>query len=212
MNQIVGGGGLIKQFAKTLTSFFMHEMIIESEDYEVYLYGTEQLLINLSILLVVITTSAITGWWKETFFFFFGIIPIRVVAGGYHASTPFRCNILTIVVYIVNLLLINALVSRMTVLVLIMMFGFIVLSVFRIGPVDNKNREIKNREYESVWKRSKKVCIFIVMICVVQLLLLGPQSSILMSTLMGAVVATISLIIGSIVRGGERNEENRFCT
>ncbi|PKM65541.1 MAG: hypothetical protein CVU95_14505 [Firmicutes bacterium HGW-Firmicutes-2] len=203
---------MIKQFAKTLTSFFMHEMIIESEDYEVYLYGTEQLLINLSILLVVITTSAITGWWKETFFFFYGIIPIRVVAGGYHASTPFRCNKLTIVVYIVNLLLINALVSRMTVLVLIMMFGFIVLSVFRIGPVDNKNREIKNREYESVWKRSKKVCIFIVMICVVQLLLLGPQSSILMSTLMGAVVATISLIIGSIVRGGGRNEENRFCT
>lgn len=203
---------MIKQFAKTLISFFMHEKIIESEDYEVYLYGTEQLLINLSILLIAITTSAITGWWKETFFFFVGIIPIRVVAGGYHASTPFRCNILTIVVYIVNLLLINALVSRMTELVLIMIFSFIVLSVFGTGPVDNKNRKLKNREYESVWKRSKKVCIFIVMICVVQLLLLGPQSSILVSTLMGAVVATISLIIGSMVRGGERNEENRFCT
>lgn len=201
---------MIRQFAGAITSFLLNEKIIEQEDYDVYRYGTEQILINLFMILGIVVTSGITGWWLESLFFFVGIVPIRTTSGGYHASTPYKCSLMTIMVYIGSLLVIDVLKNKMTLMIFIMMLAFIGLSVLEIGPVDNKNRRLTEGEYIFNRRGSNIAVFFIVMICILQLAVLGLQSNVLVSTLMGAVTATTSLIIGSIKRGGERDDETKL--
>lgn len=192
---------MIRQFAGTITSFLLYEKIIEQEDYDVYRYGTEQILINLFMVFGIVATSGITGYWLESLFFFVGIVPIRTTAGGYHASTPYKCSFLTIVVYISNLLVINILVGKITLMAVVFMFGIIWLSVFIIGPVDNKNYRLVDEKFEYARRRSNITVVLVMAICILQLLVFGHQSNIFVSTLMGAVTAAISLIIGSMKKG-----------
>jgi len=98
---------MIKQFANMITYFLIQEEIIRGDDAEIYRYGTEQILINLMTFSVIGVFATIAEMWIETLFFFVGLIPIRMVAGGYHATTPRRCNALTFLVYDVNMIFIR---------------------------------------------------------------------------------------------------------
>lgn len=203
---------LIRQFAETMTSFLVNEKKIKHEEFEVYRYGIEQMLINVVMLIVILVTGITTGWLSESLLFVIGILPVRIYAGGFHASTPYRCSILTITVFITNLILIQFLVDKMTVVAAGMMISFVLLSVFKIGPVDNKNRELDSEGYKSTRRRSISAAIFITLICIAQLIVLGAENNLFVSTLMGAFTAAVSLIIGSIKGGGKRNDETKLCT
>jgi len=192
----------MRQFAKTITSFLMQENIIPKDEVDIYRYGTEQILINLMTFIVIGILATITGTWIETIFFFAGLIPIRMIAGGYHSKTPQRCNVLTIFVYVVNIILISLMKSHITYPLMYTINMIIMVMIFRVAPVDHKNRVLAGLELSKAKKSSRIACVVIVGFCVVSLVLFGLNNCILISTMMGAFTASVSLFIGSIVRGG----------
>jgi len=201
---------MMRQFASTITSFLILENIILKDDAEIYRYGIEQILINLSTFVVVGILATITGTWIETIFFFAGLIPIRMIAGGYHSKTPQRCNVLTFFVYVVNMILITLMKSHITYPLTYTINMIIIVIIFSVAPVDHKNRELDEIELSTAKKSSRITGTIIVGFCTASLVLFGLSNIILISTMMGAFTASVSLFIGSIVRGGERNEETEI--
>jgi accessory gene regulator B len=198
---------MVKQFARNITSFLIRENIIRDEDVEIYQYGTEQIMINLITFVVIGIVATIIGGWIETIFFLAGMVPIRAAAGGFHASTQQRCNILTLTVYILNVIVIELIMGYMSKIIVIILCGIIILSLFKFAPVDHKNRELVNQDYLNAKNRSKMIGIILSGYCIGVSMLGRPNNVIVISTMMGALTASISLIIGSVKRGGERNEK-----
>jgi len=197
---------MMRQFASTITSFLIQENIIPEDDAEIYRYGTEQIFINLATFSVIGILAEMTGIWIETVFFFAGLIPIRMIAGGYHSKTPQRCNVLTFFVYVVNMILISLMKSHITYPLMYTINMIIIVIIFSVAPVDHKNRELDEIELSTAKKSSRITGTIIVGFCVVSFVLFGLSNIISISTMMGAVTASISLFIGSLVRGGEKNE------
>lgn len=81
--------------------------IIQSEKKEIYRYGINQLLDNLFSIITFLTISILLKSIMIALVFLMAYFPLRVYAGGFHASTAFRCwilssGLLTAVLLIVN--------------------------------------------------------------------------------------------------------------
>ena len=198
---------MIKQFANMITSFLIQEGIIRGDDAEIYRYGTEQILINLMTFSVIGVFATITEMWIETLFFFVGLIPIRMVAGGYHATTPRRCNALTLLVYDVNMIFIRFIGNYMTYPLIYTIYVIILVIIFRFAPVDHKNMALNDVELIKARKFSRIIGVVIIGFCIGISALFKSSNSFLISMMMGALTASVSLFIGSLARGGEKYEE-----
>lgn len=192
---------MVKQLSGHITTILVRENIIKDEDSEIYLYGIKHILINLITFIIVGILAIVFQTLTATIFFFFGFMPIRMIAGGFHANTPMRCNVLSLVIYSINMYLIylvQAYVSGLEFLVT----GIVIIAIIIIvGPVDHKNRVLDRKEYERAKKQSRIVCLMILGLCLI-LYSLEANKIFIIGALMGSLTASISLIIGKIVRGG----------
>lgn len=196
---------MIKQLANYIASFLIRENIIEKDDADIYSYGAEQMMINVFTFVTVGLLALIFDIWQEVIFFFFGLMPIRLVAGGYHAKTPQKCNALSMVVFAVNMLLINLLGPYLTGAIISGICILILLIIFYYAPIDHKNLVLENEAYIRAKNQIRFIVIILIGFCIGMAWLQEPNRMISISTMMGALTASISLIIGHIIRGGERN-------
>ncbi len=178
----------------------MQKNIISIEDQEIYRYGTEQILINLTTFTVLAIIATSIKGWHETIFFLIGIVPIRVVAGGYHANTPEKCNVLTILVYLFNMLIIHFIKKYMSFVLVIFFLSIMIVSVFIFAPVDHKNKVLTQDEGIKAKKNSRIISIILAIACLAIAVVYEPKNNILISTMMGAMTASVSLIIGNYRR------------
>ena len=199
---------MIKQFANAIASILIRENVIEKDDADIYSYGVEQMMINAITFVTVGLLASIFDIWQEAIFFFLGLMPIRLVAGGYHANTPQRCNVLSLFVFAANMIFINLLERYMTKEIVIVICFLIVWMIFSYAPVDHKNRVLKNEEYTKSKRQSRLIALVLVGSCIGMAWIQKINQMITLSIMMGALTVSISLVIGSIVRGGERNEES----
>ena len=151
--------------------------------------------------------ATITGTWIETIFFFAGLIPIRMVAGGYHAKTPRRCNVLTFSVYIANMILIHLMGNHMMYLLSYTGYAIILTIILLFAPVDHKNRVLDGVEITKARRDSRIIGAVIIGFCMVIPALFKSENIFSTSMMMGALTASVSLFIGSLARGGEKYEE-----
>ena len=204
---------LESRVSEYITRWFIKKNIIHEEDFEVYHYGFKHILLNTGLLLMIGLIASLLNQWESTLSFFLGFMPLRVIAGGYHASTPMRCNLVSLLVFLCNLVLINFLYIKLG-LTLPHYFTisiFNVFTVFLIAPVDHKNRTLLGQERIQARRTSRiLVCCTVILINGMMILDFLPRSSI--GILMGEFTASVFLIIGQHLRdGGEKygNEEIR---
>ena len=200
---------MIKKIAFDITSFLVEEKIIDTDDREVCQFGTEQILINSLTLAVIGIISVNMFSLIQALFRMIGMLPIRAVAGGYHASTPSKCNVLTITVFILNMFIIDILMNHITTVSSILILFLIQLGLLFFAPVDHKNKVLDENETINAKKKSRVIGLTIMTVCTALILVLGVKNIYSISIMMGALTATNSLIIGSIKRGGEKNENHK---
>ena len=95
---------------------------IMQDEAEIYEFGIKQML---NVCLNVITTisiGVIMGQVLQSIVLMISFMMLRTYAGGFHASTPARCYLLTIITIIVSLSVINniKLFQKLSVLILIL--------------------------------------------------------------------------------------------
>lgn len=73
--------------------------VISQNETAVVRYGLEVFFISFLELAAIFVLAAFVGNLASTVCFFLAFIPLRLVAGGYHASTRLGCFILSLAVY-----------------------------------------------------------------------------------------------------------------
>lgn len=143
------------EFLKRIIRWLVRENVISEDEIELYEYGLFHLVMN---TVAIVSIFIIAVWVKCIVFiicFTATFAALRKYAGGYHASTVFRCYVLTLLVTASSTLF-----NRCGVMTAPMMVGaWIVAGVIIISfaPVPSRNKPLDEIEYIVYRKRTYRI-------------------------------------------------------
>jgi accessory gene regulator B len=153
---------MFNHISDKITDSMVRTGTVANEDKEIYLFGVQQ---GLTIILNIVTTVIIGLLFDvlgQMLLFTVAYIPLRNFAGGYHASTPQRCYILSTLLTIIVSLLIKYVYIDMLVFIGLSMLAGTIIVVF--APIANENKPLDELE-KKVYKRKT------IVICLVEILI-----------------------------------------
>ena len=119
---------------------------IAEDEIEVYHYGLELLIATILKVLGFLIIAIVLGFVKETIIFTLFFSSLRIQAGGYHASTPFKCFIGTLILMFPGIALVRMIpVEKQLYYVLTIIFISIFL-VYLYAPVESENKPLTKEE------------------------------------------------------------------
>ncbi|MCR1850915.1 accessory gene regulator ArgB-like protein [Paraclostridium sordellii] len=137
---------MVKLCAKKITSFLLSNEAINLDDYELYKYGFETLIaftINISIILII---SFIAGKFKYTLLFLGCYCPTRQYTGGYHAENYKKCLGLFIIIYLINIMILDwiKILKLNDILLLMELIGF--MGIWILAPIEHREKPLTHKE------------------------------------------------------------------
>ena len=137
----------MEQLLELLIEKQINAGIIAEEEAEIYRYGYMILFEWGFNLIIAGLIGILTGALQTTLIFLISVIPLRSFAGGYHASTPLRCAVisnaaLVLVIGLSEWLSVLHLPSGVLFLCEVVLTGYYVCRV----PVDSVQKPLSNRE------------------------------------------------------------------
>lgn len=183
----------MKLMADMAASKLQAKGIIRKEEVAIYHYGVDALFTSLLELMSILLLASIVGNLVETILFFLAFIPLRIYAGGYHASTRSRCYLLSLAVYgLFSLALTFVPVACYLPLIL----GASVLTavtVLRYAPIVHENRKVSLENRERCRKVSIGLCA-IEIIILVTLQCIFKESTFIFALFLGMFSETLSML------------------
>ncbi len=180
--------------SQQLTQFLVDSNTIKDEDREIYRYGIQQ---GLTIILNLVTTlliGLVCDMIWQSIVFTAAYIPLRSFAGGYHAKTPTKCYIFSIVLMLAVLLAMKLV--PFTVFICSIMLSVSGVIILLLAPVEAHNKPLDKAEQKVYRKRSLLIWIFELAITVVCLWLqIMPLAICLTATL---TVMAVMLLLGQL--------------
>lgn len=132
------------------------------DNYEIYEYAVYIILSSAFHIATIIALGLCFNLLVESLVFYFSFITIRKFAGGYHAKTPIKCYIISVVSSTIILVLINIIpiiVSRFRIIeyFLLILGLFSLIIICYLSPLDTINNPLNNEEKIFL----KKITIFL---------------------------------------------------
>mgnify|MGYP004523147515 CR=1 FL=1 len=167
-----------------------------TDNYELYEYAIYILLSSAFHIVTVIALGLIFNLLTESLVFYLSFIAIRKFAGGYHAKTPVRCYMFSIILYIVSLELIGFICeSQYCVIITIILEFFSLVCIFAISPLDSNKHPLNLRE-----KRVYRIISFTssIVLFLLSLMLLFELKKIGIAVGLGIILVAFVLLIRKI--------------
>ena len=140
---------MISKFAEKLVDCLYCQHDISDDEQELYKYGFFVLLSQILYLIIAIILGSIFKSVFESVIFYIAFQFIRRYAGGYHAKTETRCEILSTLSILCCIVLIKL--SKMydiRIALLSISLVFAVL-IFILCPLDTPEKPLNDKEYKS---------------------------------------------------------------
>ena len=138
--------------SKKITNLLVQNEIISAKDKELYEYGFHQGFILLANIFTTILLGWILSMTIESIVFLVAYIPLRSYVGGYHAKTPFRCYILSVVMISATLLIAREPIWNLFSLISVTATTSTI--IFLLAPVEDKNKPLQENERREFKKRT----------------------------------------------------------
>ena len=154
---------LLARLAGKIGNNLVHSGVIKEEDAEIYIYGINQILtsvLNVSSALII---GLIFGMFSEIAVFMAAYIPLRSFAGGYHAKTPLRCYVFSVIMLIVVSIGLKYLHIADCVYYAVLVAATLVVLV--LSPVEDRNKPLDEIEQKVYKKRTMNIAAVEVMVC-----------------------------------------------
>jgi len=184
---------MIHKISSKITSM----LLSDNREYpqEVYTYGIEIILSSLLGCALVIVISALMGDILEGIIYIGVLSLIRVFAGGYHAETYLKCNIITVSSFCIALIVHEFCVEHSIVNPVIVIasaaFVFTVLTV--CSPVDNKNKPVEENDRHRLKIISITIASFIYLVALVAYCFFGLHQPLI--SISALLVEAISIVM-----------------
>lgn len=148
---------MLKYFCSKICEQLEKAEIITMQDKPLYLYGLYQGGIQLLNIIITFLSGFILDMPWHAVLFLLSYIPIRTYAGGFHAKTPTRCYISSIILVIAILLVMKEFLFSSFICIV----GIIVSSIgiFLLAPVEDENKPFSEKE-QIQFKKTTRTLLF----------------------------------------------------
>ena len=185
---------MVGKVSRKVTDRLLSRNAIKDEDYEIYQYGLEQLFTSILNMLTLFVIGSIMGMIWQGIIFVLSFMLLRKYAGGYHASTPLGCYLLTTLIITVALSVMKYFeISILIYLVLLMVSSVI---VYMLTPVEAVNKELD--KIEKIIYRKKTILTWIVEVSLAIGVFILKHYEISICIVMAIIMVGISLVTGHI--------------
>lgn len=185
---------LLTRLAGKIGNDLVHSSVIKEEDAEIYIYGINQILVSVLNVSSALIIGLIFGVFFEITVFMAAYIPLRSFAGGYHAKTPLRCYIFSVIMLIVVSIGMKYL--YMTEWVYYVVLAAAASVVLILSPVEDRNKPLDETEHK-VYKR-RTVLIMTVELFIALLLKLAVLDTLFVAIVYSFIVLSLMLVTGKV--------------
>jgi len=128
--------------------------------------GIEILLHNIPKMILLVLISAVLGILMQTLITWLSFAIIRRYASGLHAKNSITCTIYTLAMFIVVPYALRGVYIHLSIVILV--FAFITLALYRYAPADTKSRPILGKKKRALLKRKALIsCGFLLVLIAV---------------------------------------------
>lgn len=158
---------MINKISSKIVEILIKHSLVENEDKELYLYGFFILLSQILYFIIVITIGILFNVIFESIIFYITFQFIRRYAGGYHAKTETRCEILSTLSILCCIVLIKL--SKMYDIRIVLLSVSLVFAVliFILCPLDTPEKPLNDKEYKYFRKISWIILSLIIIAIIV---------------------------------------------
>lgn len=143
---------MIKSLARKATLFLLDNKSIKLNQYELYLYGFETLIALIINILVILLVSIILSKFIETVLFLLVYCTIRQFTGGYHAENHFKCLLVFLLVYIINIIILKYVYYNNLEWTIILLMFMLCIGIFKIAPMEHREKTLSSIDLASYKK------------------------------------------------------------
>lgn len=158
---------MINNLSQKLTEKFLKKGIIEKDEQELYVYALFILISTLMLFIITCVFGLIMKCFFESVIFFIAFQFIRKYAGGYHASTETRCEIMSSISMIASVVVIMlAKMYDLRILLLsLAVLAAVLIMVF--CPLDTPEKPLSEKEFRYFRKISWIILLIIFSLAVI---------------------------------------------
>lgn len=130
--------------------------IVQKSNRALYEYGLRQMFATILNILTMLLIGFIMGLAVPAMVYTIAYIPLRVYAGGYHASTPQRCWAFSAIMLWIALCIVKY-TPQMYFWVITTLSLIACIVVFLLSPVEDRNKRLDEKEHH-VYPYSSNCC------------------------------------------------------
>lgn len=187
---------MVSNFSNFMANKMIARGAINPEDRETYEYGIYILLTTAFHIISVLFIGAVFRMTLESIVFYGSYAILRKFAGGYHAGTPMRCYLLSLIVVAGALFAVGHTGNSYILLISSLLLPPAAGIIFVLSPVEDGNKPLEGSEAKH-YKKTATIILTIELLLAVAFLLLGLHRMALVISLSLTTLAII-LILGKI--------------
>lgn len=158
---------MLKKSAEQMVFFFVKKGVIDEEVKDVYIYGSELLISEMICTLLVMGIGLYAGKFIETLLYLASYIPIRIYAGGYHATSHRNCTVIFNLCYIVIFFVVDKMLSlKLDHILYILSIGS-GLIVIILAPIEDLRKPLDEREKYIYGEKAKKRVLLLLLFAII---------------------------------------------
>lgn len=185
---------MLTYLANRVTDFLIDKKVIDDNDREIYQYGFEQFFTTVLNIATMLLLGVIFGKIYQSIVLTLSFMALRTYSGGYHASTPLRCYILTVISISAALSTMKFVaINRFVCLGLLILSGIVILL---LSPVDTKNKPLD--EIEKVIYRKKTILVWSIETCAALVFIVLDITEIHIAIVLAQTIISVALILGKV--------------
>lgn len=158
---------MIDNLSKKLTEKLLKKGVIDEGEEELYVYALFILFSSLMYLVLVGILGLILGCFFESIIFFIAFQFIRKYAGGYHASTEARCEIMSSISMIASVVVIMLAKMYDIKIILLSLSVLAAVLILAFCPLDTPEKPLSEKEFRYFRKISWIILLIIFSLAVI---------------------------------------------
>lgn len=139
---------MISKFSELLVKYFLKQSNITDDEQDLYQYGFFVLLSQILYFIVTCIMGALFGIFFESIIFYVAFQFIRRYAGGYHASTETRCEIMSTLSILACIVVIRLSKTYDFQFALLILSTVSVLCIAVLCPLDTPEKPLSEKEFK----------------------------------------------------------------
>lgn len=187
---------MIGKLSSKISDLLIRKSVIDSEDQELYVYGFFILLSQILYFIIAVIFGIIFNVLLQSVVFYIAFQFIRKYAGGYHASTEGRCEIMSTLSILACIVMIWLSRSYDFSLLLFCISLVAVLVIAVLCPLDTLEKPLSNKELK-YFRKISWLILFIIAALIVVSYIFG-WSYIFSPCCMSLILESILIIAGKI--------------